>query len=105
MTERSYFALHGSNASYLRNIVKNSFVGCCMAFTREVMLESLPFPEGIPMHDWWIARDNSEAPKVALVGEPLILWRRHGDNVTGSSTTAKQKLLWRLRIISALLKV
>ena len=42
---------------------------------------------------------------VALVGEPLILWRRHGDNVTGGSTTAKQKLLWRLRIISALLKV
>ena len=26
-------------------------------------------------------------------------------NVTGGSTTAKQKLLWRLRIISALLKV
>lgn len=106
VTERSYFALHGSNASYLHNIVKNSFVGCCMAFTQEVMLESLPFPEGIPMHDWWIALVAlKRRRKVALVGEPLILWRRHGDNVTGGSTTAKQKLLWRLRIISALLKV
>lgn len=106
VTERSYFALHGSNASYLRNIIKNSFVGCCMAFTREVMLESLPFPEGIPMHDWWIALVAlKRRRKVALVCEPLILWRRHGDNVTGGNTTAKQKLLWRLRIISALLKV
>lgn len=58
------------------------------------------------MHDWWIALVAlKRRRKVTLVGEPLILWRRHGDNVTGGSTTAKQKLLWRLRIISALLKV
>lgn len=106
ITERSYFALHGSNASYIRNIVKNSFVGCCMAFTREVMLESLPFPKGIPMHDWWIALVAiKKRRRVTLINEPLILWRRHSDNVTGGSTTAKQKLLWRLRIIAALAKI
>lgn len=106
ITERSYFALHGSNASYIRNIAKNSFVGCCMAFTREVMLESLPFPKGIPMHDWWIALVAiKKRRRVTLINEPLILWRRHSDNVTGGSTTAKQKLLWRLRIIAALAKI
>lgn len=98
-----FFALHGSNASFVKNILKNSFVGCCMAFTRQVMLESLPFPKKLPMHDWLIAlRAMQKKRKVVLLEKPLILWRRHGDNVTGGKTTAMQKITWRLRILSAL---
>lgn len=105
VTEGSYFSVHGSNASFIRNLIKNSFVGCCMAFTRSVMLDFLPFPEEIPMHDWWIALVAlKKHRKTVLLPEPLILWRRHGDNVTGGSTTATQKLLWRLSLIKALIK-
>ncbi len=105
ITERSYFAVHGSNASFVKNLVKNSFVGCCMAFTAQVKQDILPFPEEIPMHDWWIALVAMlKHRKIVLLPEPLILWRRHGDNVTGGTTTAIQKLLWRLSLIKALIK-
>lgn len=105
ITERSYFSLHRSNASFVRNLVKNSFVGCCMAFTARVRHDILPFPKEIPMHDWWIALVAMlKHRKIVLLPEPLILWRRHGDNVTGGSTTAVQKLLWRLSLIKALIK-
>lgn len=105
ITESSYFSSHGSNTSFVRNFVKNSFVGCCMAFTRRVMLDALPFPEEIPMHDWWIALIAlKKHRKTVLLREPLILWRRHGDNVTGGSTSAAQKLRWRLSLAAALAK-
>ncbi len=103
VTETSFFAVHGSNASFIKNILKNSFVGCCMAFTREVMLESLPFPKKLPMHDWWIALNAMKKKrKIVLLNQPLILWRRHGDNVTGGKTSAAQKIKWRIRIVLSL---
>lgn len=103
ITEPSYFAIHGSNNSFVKNIIKNSFVGCCMAFTKEVMNESLPFPRKLPMHDWWIALlAIKKRRKVVLLDKPFILWRRHGDNVTGGKTSSYQKIIWRVRIILSL---
>lgn len=106
ITDESYFSSHGSNASLIGNMIKNSFVGCCMAFTKELMLETLPFPAEIPMHDWWIALVAlKKNRRTVLLNKPLILWRRHGDNVTGGKTTFAQKVMWRLKIISSLARI
>ncbi len=106
ITSPSFFAIHGSNASYIRNLIKNSFVGCCMAFRKEVMLEAIPFPEGLAMHDWWIALVAlKKGYKVSLLSKPLILWRRHGDNVTGGKTSLIQKIKWRANIILSLARI
>ncbi len=106
ITDKSYFSSHGSNASFSRNLIKNSFVGCCMAFTRELMLETLPFPGELPMHDWWIALIAlKKKRKTVLLQKPLILWRRHGSNVTGGKTSLAQKITWRLKMISSLARI
>ena len=106
ITDESYFSSHGSNASLIGNMIKNSFVGCCMAFTKELMSETLPFPAEIPMHDWWIALVAlKKNRRTVLLNKPLILWRRHGDNVTGGKTTFAQKVMWRLKIISSLARI
>ena len=97
----SYFALHGTNTSFARNIIRNTFVGCCMAFTKEVLAECLPFPD-VPMHDWWIALEAMKrGRRVTLIDSPLILWRRHGNNVTGGKTGLLQKIRWRSDILKA----
>ncbi len=106
ITDESYFSSHGSNASFAGNIMRNSFVGCCMAFTKELLHETLPFPEELPMHDWWIALvAMKKNRKTVLLRKPLILWRRHGDNVTGGKTSFAQKLIWRLKIVSSLARI
>lgn len=106
ITDESYFSSHGSNASFAGNIIRNSFVGCCMAFTGELMLETLPFPKELPMHDWWIALVAlKKNRRTVLLKKPLILWRRHGDNVTGGKTSVAQKIAWRLRIVSSLARI
>lgn len=105
ITEPSFFAIHGSNASFIGNMIKNSFVGCCMAFTKDVLHESLPFPEALPMHDWWIALvAMKKKKKVVLLSEPLIKWRRHSATVTGGKTTVLQKIRWRVDILLSLIK-
>lgn len=102
----SCFSIHGANLSFGKNFVKNTFVGCCMAFTKELLAETMPFPDGIAMHDWWIALVAlKKKRKTVLVEKPLILWRRHGENVTGGKTSAIQKIRWRFRMFSALMKI
>ena len=106
ITEPSFFAVHGSNASLSKNLVRNSFVGCCMAFNRKVLEASLPFPKGLAMHDWWIALVALKKKfNVVLLSEPLIKWRRHGGTVTGGKTGIMQKIMWRVNIILSLAKV
>lgn len=106
ITEPSFFAIHKSNVDYKSNLVRNTFVGCCMAFTRQVMLDTLPFPEGLPMHDWWIALAAiKKGYKAVLLEKPLILWRRHGDNVTGGKTSFIQKIKWRAKMILSLARI
>lgn len=106
ITDESYFSSHGSNASLIGNMIKNSFVGCCMAFTRELMLETLPFPKELPMHDWWIALVAlKKKRRTVLLHKPLILWRRHGGNVTGAKTSLTQKIAWRIKIVSSLARI
>ena len=106
ITDESYFFFFFSNASLIDNMIKNSFVGCCMAFTKELMSETLPFPADLPMHDWWIALVAlKKNRRTVLLNKPLILWRRHGDNVTGGKTTFAQKVMWRLKIISSLARI
>ena len=105
VTNPSCFSAHGANTSLCKNLLKNTFVGCCMAFTKDLLSETMPFPNGIAMHDWWIALVAlKKKRKTVLIQKPLILWRRHGENVTGNKTTAAQKISWRLNMLSALMQ-
>ena len=102
----SYFKEHNSDISYIHNIIRNSFVGCCMAFKKELLNDIMPFPEGIPMHDWWIGLVAlKKSYNVKMLNLPLIKWRRHGDNVTGSKTKSTDKIKWRISIIKSLLNI
>ncbi len=106
ITSPSCFEVHGANASFARNLMKNTFVGCCMAFTRDLLDMTMPFPEGIAMHDWWIALIAlKKNQKTVLLKKPLILWRRHGDNVTGGKTGTAQKIKWRVNMLLSLARI
>jgi len=102
ITDYSFFALRGSKKGLLHNIIKNSYMGCCMAFDRSLMKRIMPIPRFIPMHDQWIGLIGEVYGKVAFIDSPLIYYRVHGENVTGGETTTKQKLKWRSYLIRRL---
>lgn len=99
----SYFREHGSKTGFLRNLAYNSYMGCCMAFRRELLSKVLPFPNKLPMHDQWLGLTAERCFKTALLDETLILYRRHGGNVTSKKTGLAQKLSWRVSLLKALL--
>lgn len=77
----SFFEFRNSGAGVLKNIIKNSYIGCCMAFRRELKEVILPIPGRIEMHDQWIGiLGDYTAGKSYFLPEPLILYRRHEDN-------------------------
>lgn len=98
----SFFSYKGSKKGFWRNVLKNSYMGCCMAMRREVLYYALPFPENIPMHDQWIGLLAERYGKSVFLAKPLLLYRRHEGNMTGLSHAGLfQMLLWRIQIIMA----
>ncbi len=98
VTDTSFFASHGTKTGYINNLIKNSYMGCSMAFKRDLLKFILPFPENLPMHDQWIGLVAEKKGTVKLIEKPLILYRRHGDNASGGKTSLKQKIVWRINI-------
>lgn len=106
----SFFESRGSGVGLIKNLYKNSYLGCCMCFRRSKLYEfkCLPFPNDIPMHDWWLGLKFEVAGKVKFVKEPLVFYRRHGGNVSPSSEKSHyslwQQIRWRWILVKNLLK-
>ncbi len=81
----SFFATRNTRTGLIKNLWKNSYIGCCMAISRRLIPYILPFPENIPMHDQWIGLRAERYGGVALIARPLISYRRHGDNATAET--------------------
>ncbi len=81
-TGRTVYELVGSHSGFLRTLLANSYVGCCMAFRCEVLDLSLPFPARIAAHDWFIALVAERLFDVERSDRPTMLYRRHGSNAS-----------------------
>jgi glycosyltransferase involved in cell wall biosynthesis len=102
----SFFAARHSGPGVLKNLWRNTYLGCCMAFRRRVLEYVLPIPPSVPMHDWWIGLMADLKGRVCFVEEVLVMYRRHGANATYavvSEASFAQQLRWRLGMARALL--
>ncbi len=105
VTTKSFFQMKNCRTGIIRNIVKNSYIGCCLAFRRKSLIKVLPFPEQIPMHDQWIGILCEWFGKVEFIREPLILYRRHGDNLSDTEhASLKQMIKWRVCLLKGFIK-
>ena len=80
-----------------------------MAFRRDVLNASLPFPKSIPMHDIWIGNVAAYKYNVKFISDKLIYFRRHEDTVScngkGSKFTIWQQIKFRLNIIHNIIRL
>lgn len=92
----------------IRNLIKNNYLGCCMAFRREVLSKALPFPKRIAMHDIWLGLCGALFYKTTFIPDKLIMYRRHGGNVSPTAEKSKYglmyKLSYRVNIMACLVK-
>lgn len=111
-TGESFFVLRDSKRSFWGSVLKFGFLGCCLAFRREVLEKALPFPKQhvLCSHDNWITLVAMAYYRYRIVDEKWVRYRRHGKNVSnidriGRRTSLFFKIKYRLYILLNLVKV
>ena len=105
----SYFHFNKSGNGIVKNIIKNSYMGCCMAMSRRLLDTCLPFPPNLPMHDSYIGLVGELKYKVKFINYPLIQHRKHLNNSSSTSTgksdfSILKKMMFRIYLVLALIK-
>ncbi|MPY67638.1 glycosyltransferase family 2 protein [Deinococcus sp. SDU3-2] len=96
----TFYEVRRSGAGMLKNLYKNTYIGCCMAVRREVLELALPFPKHITMHDQWLGLVGELCGKSTFLEDRFVVYRRHGGNLTGL-TRGKIKSVINKRLIAA----
>ena len=102
----SFFAFRKAKAGICKNIWRNSYIGCCMAFRSSLTKKALPIPDAIEMHDQWIGILNDYYYKKSyFLRKPLLYYRTHGGNNSAMAPySAGKRLKNRLTFISQFIR-
>jgi glycosyltransferase involved in cell wall biosynthesis len=106
----SFFKYFGSGKGILKNMIKSSYYGSCMAFRRSVLDYALPFPDTKEIgHDLWLGLVAEMTGNVFFFEKPLLLYRRHNNaftpvNVGKSKRKKHQMLIGRIVMLREIIK-
>lgn len=115
INEKSFFECNGIRKGLFNNIFKSSYLGCSMAFKKEILMKALPFPKDFDTsakpivhgHDTWIGLIGNLYGNVVYLDKELILYRRHSLAVSESGFKSKrnikEKLIWRWVLLKNLM--
>lgn len=77
--------LNAENRTSLNQLlVQNAVTGCTMMLNRSLVELSKPIPDGVCMHDWWIALTAAAFGRVEPLSAATIAYRQHGNNSVGA---------------------
>ena len=66
----------------IKNLIKNSYHGCCIAFRKELKKYIIPIPNNIYLHDQWIGMIAELEGKTLFFNKKLMDYKRHTNNVS-----------------------
>lgn len=92
----SYFAQRRAKFGPGWLIARPAVIGATMACRRDFLLAHLPFPCGVP-HDMWLAVQAALHGQLAVIREPLILYRRHGAALSATGSASTRPIVARVR--------
>jgi len=103
----SFYKLINSGQGFFKNFIKNTYLGCCMAFDRSVLDYVLPFPKSIAIHDHWIGLNAELFSSIYFCDEQLVGYRKHENNQTPftggvSKNSFIYKLIYRVEMLMAI---
>jgi len=101
----SFFSQRNPQKTIFGNLLKFGYLGCCMAFKREILMKALPFPSNSNLctHDNWLFLIGCCFFKYKILEEKLLLYRRHINNISNgglqNTTSILFKIHYRLYLI------
>ena len=75
------YSWHSGDDITVQNLVRTYCVGMAMTGKGDFIRECMPIPEG-SSHDQWVLACAARNQMVALIEEPLVKYRRYGNNVS-----------------------
>lgn len=93
---KTYYSTLHHKTGFWANLWKTRWLGCCMAFRREVLDYCLPIPKSVVAHDYWIGMMGMVKFRSCFLDDVLIGYRRHGNNVSTSSEKSRNSLWYKL---------
>ena len=78
----------------------NNVTGCLSLFRAALLKTILPIPEGVTVHDRWIAMIADRQGGIAAIDTPVVQYRIHGNNAVGGvaapsmSKTLETQIQW-----------
>ena len=78
----SFFAHRRVRTGVLKNMIRNTYHGCLIAFRAELKEEMFPFPEKGCLHDQWIGLVAEMNGTTMFLDEILMDYRRHSGNAS-----------------------
>ncbi|MEZ8990159.1 glycosyltransferase family 2 protein [Vibrio breoganii] len=96
----SIFRDRKAKPGFINQLIKIGYLGCCMAFNRKVLNYALPFPlnRTYVTHDSWLTLISESYFKVRMINTPLILYRRHDNNVSLGGKPGDNKIFKKVMI-------
>lgn len=98
VTDKSFFQLRNSKKGLINNIIKSTYLGCCMAFRRDILEKAIPFPLSVESHDRWLGLIGEVYGEIYFYPEKLISYRRHKTNTSGGFDKSRYGKLKQLSI-------
>ena len=89
----SFYKYRKSGKGIIKNIWKNTYIGCCMAFSKEMTKYILPIPDDIEMHDQWSGIINEIHGNSLFLNKRLIKYRRHDNNASSLKHYSIKKMV------------
>ena len=95
----SFYFIRHPRRTLLGNIVKIGFLGCCMAFRRNLLEKALPFPSNHTLctHDNWLTLIGMAYFRCKVSDECLVAYRRHAANVSSGEQNTHRAIGFRLK--------
>lgn len=96
----SFFTLNKtlSHKSVLKGILKNPYMGSCMAFQSKILINILPIPKNTYMHDIWIGNLANILYRIKFIDQPLMYYCRHSNNCSTASEKSNNSIQFRIHI-------
>ena len=92
-----YFSENPVPGNIFLYVLKTRILGCCLAFRKELLNYSLPFPRNLLSHDYWLGCVSITSFNFFFLDEPLHLYRRTDSNVSTTSSKSRNSLLYKLQ--------
>ncbi|MGS0738612.1 glycosyltransferase family 2 protein [Pseudomonas sp. GG8] len=89
VTEESFYEsnklnpIHNLDIKYLS--WRSTVYGCTVIVNRALLMQALPLPSGVPMHDQWLCLIALHTGAVVYVDSSTIYYRQHANNVVGGA--------------------